>query len=62
MEYMVPERFRLYCRKGDALHVFRAAGRNVVCDEDGYRMASANLVAWYASDDGRVSLPDAATL
>lgn len=58
---MVPDHFRLYCRRADAVHVFRPAGKVVICETDGYRLHAANIVAWYASDDGVVTLPERLT-
>lgn len=60
--YFLDEKFKVYCRRGDAVHVFRAAGKVVVCETDGYRLHSANIIAWYASDGDVVSLPDDARI
>ena len=52
------DHLRLYCRKADEMHVFRVAGKYVVCLQDGHRILGANIVAWYSTSDDEVLLPD----
>lgn len=56
-KFYLPRKFKLYCRKSDAIHVFTPKAKWVVCTECGHVMSAANVVAQYATDGNVVRLP-----